>query len=79
MNPYMCCGVAHGSLHYVCHIYLQGLLRRAAWLLLQLSRLKGFDVFVTLLVTIIQQVLFGLQQTLARCHVTDADREAAVG
>ena len=56
----VCVASMYRCINIWCHIYLQGLLRRAARLLLQLSRLKGFDVFVTLLVTIIQQVLFGL-------------------
>lgn len=64
---------------YICHTYLQGLLRCAARLLLQLARVKSFNVFVTFSVTVIQQVLFGLQQTLARCHITDANRKAAIG
>ena len=64
---------------YACHAYLQGLLGRAARLLLQLPRVESFDVFVTLCVTVIQQVLFSLQQTLAGRHVTDADGKAAIG
>ena len=61
------------------HTYLQSLLCRAAGLLLQLARLQSFDVFITFLVTVIQQVLFGLQQTLTRCHVTDADGKTTIG
>lgn len=59
--------------------HLQRLLSRAAWLLLQLARLQRLDVLVALPVAVIQQVLFGLEQPLARCHVTDADGEASVG
>lgn len=58
--------------------HLQGLLRRAAWLLLQLARLQRLDVLVALPVAVIQQVLFGFQQALAGGHVTDADGEASV-
>lgn len=59
--------------------HLQSLFRRAAGLLLQLARLQSLDVLITLFITIIQQVLFGLQQTLARCYITNADRKATVG
>lgn len=62
-----------------CHAHLQGLLCRAARLLLQFARLQSFNVFITLLVTVIQQVLFGLQQTLARCHIPNANGKAPVG
>lgn len=41
--------------------YLQCLLCSAARLLLQLARLQSFDVLVTLRITIIQKVVFGLQ------------------
>lgn len=67
------------SKNMCCNTYLQSLLCRAARLLLQLARLQGFDVFITFLVAVIQQVLFGLQQTLARCHIPDADGKSAVG
>lgn len=59
--------------------HLQSLFRRAAGLLLQLARLQSLDVLITLFITIIQKVLFGLQQTLARCYIANADREATVG
>ena len=59
--------------------YLQGLLGRAARLLLELAGLEGFNELVTLLVAAVQQVLLGLQQALARGHVADPDGEAPVG
>ena len=59
--------------------YLQGLLSRAARLLLELPGLEGLDVLVTLPVAGVQQVLLGLQQALARGHVADPDGEAPVG
>ncbi len=65
--------------HVCFQTYLQSLLCRAAWLLLQFARLQSFDVFVTLLVTVIQQVLFSLQQTLTRCHIPDPNRKSPIG
>lgn len=59
--------------------YLQSLLCRAAGLLLQLPRLQCFNVFITLLITIIQQVLFGLQQALTRCNITNSNGKATIG
>lgn len=58
--------------------HLQGLLCCAARLLLQFARRQSLNVFVTLLVTVVQQVLFGLQQTLARRHVADTDGKTPV-
>ena len=59
--------------------YLQGLLGRAARLLLELPGLEGLNVLVTLPVAAVQKVLLGLQQALARGHVADPDGEAPVG
>lgn len=62
----------------IVHAYLQGFFCCAAWLLLQLARVQSFNVFVTLLVAIIQQVLLSLQQTLAWCNIPDSNRETPV-
>lgn len=59
-------------------MYLQSLLSRASRLLLQLARLQGFDVLVAFAVAVIQQVLLGLQQTVARRHVPDSNGKASV-